>query len=300
MSIRWFRAPPGAKVIEGPSPYRSRNWRLQQKPWSGPGEVNGAARRWDGGANVVGYTGLKRCGSDLAWSGALLSRDEPITTDTRGVASCCQVADMVGSGGGEGGAEDTPVSIAVQLIDLSVTVPDVTLISLNNFTYFQLASSGPGIADIQLDIPDAGIATRGLMSFETQVFSGRKKFNDQIIVGAAGGVAAGFIYFMDDSTEVGSRITVIPGPSTRDVLSIVAGITPGFSGTAQLSLTLDHYLGEVRIVSQDDLGTFLRPRIWISNDEELVEGFTGFVDVQLYPSGNASLKFVSGLLVEVI
>lgn len=192
------------------------------------------------------------------------------------------------------------MSIAVQLIDLSVTVPDVTLISLNNFTYFQLASSGPGIADIQLDIPDAGIATRGLMSFETQVFSGRKKFNDQIIVGAAGGVAAGFIYFMDDSTEVGSRITVIPGPSTRDVLSIVAGITPGFSGTAQLSLTLDHYLGEVRIVSQDDLGTFLRPRIWISNDEELVEGFTGFVDVQLYPSGNASLKFVSGLLVEVI
>lgn len=89
---RWFRCEPGAKVLNGPSPFRKRStWESDLPGWSGLGEQT-PARTYDLGANPIGYHGRTHCGGE-SWlhSGGLHGRDEELTTDEDGSLGCCDL-----------------------------------------------------------------------------------------------------------------------------------------------------------------------------------------------------------------
>ena len=110
----WFRAPEDADLLRGPSPFRSRNWESETEKADGPlalGErdfkVTDASRYyrlpWYNSAPPAPYTG-RGCGTrETVWrEGGIWGFTPPIFTDERGVASCCDLAEIQVGGELEG------------------------------------------------------------------------------------------------------------------------------------------------------------------------------------------------------
>lgn len=111
--IVWFRAPAGAKWMEGPTPFRSRNYSEYHEN-DGIGEQEGPPdpccfrrpTRYYNGRPPAPYTGRERCGTDAAWRG---EPNQPLadwfTTNYIGQAPCCASDPLILAEGGsaEGG-----------------------------------------------------------------------------------------------------------------------------------------------------------------------------------------------------
>ena len=71
VEVTWFFAPPNA-AIGSYSIFASGNWQdLKEGPWLGPGEVKHRARPWSNGANLWGFNGQHRCGTDQQFAEGL-------------------------------------------------------------------------------------------------------------------------------------------------------------------------------------------------------------------------------------
>lgn len=87
--IRWFFVDEATPMMEGPTPFCSRNWD-RDDAWPELGEVQGAARPWKNGMAPAGYLALRHCGSAEAWQeGGRHGVDEPIQTNEEGYSPCC-------------------------------------------------------------------------------------------------------------------------------------------------------------------------------------------------------------------
>jgi hypothetical protein len=85
--------------------------------WTPPvGDQRGRAPTWTTAENTLGYLGIEACGSPEAWAnaGAPGAAYPLMTTDSRGVAPCCVLADIPGDGGfGLGGTAVIDSFVAV-------------------------------------------------------------------------------------------------------------------------------------------------------------------------------------------
>lgn len=90
--VRWFRASAGAKLVEGPSVFRSwKTWHRGVANEGGMGEQT-AHFSYDRGANPLGYHGRVRCGSDRAiQEGGQQGVDEEMETEANGSLACCEL-----------------------------------------------------------------------------------------------------------------------------------------------------------------------------------------------------------------
>lgn len=275
-------------MLGGESPYRSRNWRKEPPKWSGPGEVSGASRTWDKGDNPVGYLGLSSCGSAQAWGGALLSRDPVFVTDVRGVSSCCQVASLVGEGGGEAGWGEETMPLLLEYLDHTLMVPNVVVVGLNQSTYLVLSQLEPGYATVSISIPDSSLSERGFISLEDQSFAGLKRFRDGIVVGNPS-THVGHIGFFSTLAGTHSRISCTSGASDKDSIEVVAGINPSALGDLKTKLIVDNEEGGFRFELAGS-GVTEPPSLKISDGSgEVVAGVSGTFSP-------ATLTTVSGLV----
>lgn len=90
IEVRWFRAPPGARLLPGPHPFGSmRTWdKGEFNSPQYPGEHSYV--RYDKGENPIGYKGEGYCGPDVAiQEGGKTGRDPIITTEADGWSPCC-------------------------------------------------------------------------------------------------------------------------------------------------------------------------------------------------------------------
>lgn len=87
----WFRAEPGAEVLEGLSPFRKRStWDADRKPWDPLGEQPTGYSDYSKGENTLGYPGTSDCGdSDAFRAGGIHGVHEPLTTEADGSLACC-------------------------------------------------------------------------------------------------------------------------------------------------------------------------------------------------------------------
>lgn len=86
----WFRAEPGAEVIQGESPFRKHSTWDRELKWDGTGEQTLTPAPYYKGQNPLGYDGKVHCGGD-EWlkTGGVHGRDEELETDDVGSLPCC-------------------------------------------------------------------------------------------------------------------------------------------------------------------------------------------------------------------
>ena len=122
--IRWFRAPPGAKILDGVSVLRSwQTWLRGEENTSGIGEVTGISYPYDKGANPVGYTGQHQCGEKKVFErGGIHNQDPEIETEANGSAACCQVPVP---------PPETPAFVGCQNLQQGGPVSDIFYLGLN-------------------------------------------------------------------------------------------------------------------------------------------------------------------------
>lgn len=90
VKVRWFRAEPDAKLYPVRHLYWSRKTWNREVENKGLGERTDLPRRYDKGANPLGYAGLEHCGRDeAAQTGGVAGVDEEILTDPDGYPACC-------------------------------------------------------------------------------------------------------------------------------------------------------------------------------------------------------------------
>lgn len=181
------------------------------------------------------------------------------------------------------------MSLTVKLNNLSVTVPDVTTITLDVGAYFTLTSPIGGTAAISQNIPDAGIGVRGLVNFEDQTLQGVKDFRDGILVGSST-LAFGAIGFYGSSPEFNSHITCAAGPSNRDIITIEARANQLGSGASSTRLVISDQDFRFLFLANGDEED-VTPDIGISTDAGTFLGITGTFEPPV------SLTVISGLVV---
>jgi hypothetical protein len=87
--IRWFKAPPGAKVLPVPHNFGSETW--DPVHWFNPGigEDDNSGYTWDNGALLHPYKGLRFCGKPEWWLNGCPSNTPPLTYNSTGMPTCC-------------------------------------------------------------------------------------------------------------------------------------------------------------------------------------------------------------------
>jgi hypothetical protein len=106
--VRWFFADPGAAQCPSPHWFGSKIWD-EHRGISPPvvGDLEGRRPAWADAGNTLGYLGLEACGSPETWHqlGWMTPPYPLFLTDSRGVAPCCVLGDVVAAGGlGVGGS----------------------------------------------------------------------------------------------------------------------------------------------------------------------------------------------------
>lgn len=86
-SVKWFKAPLGAKVLPVRHQYVSTNWYKGIAYPERVGEAIGVKHTWSNGAAVTGYNGLNYCGTQ--WTGNLVQLASPMPSHPDGSPACC-------------------------------------------------------------------------------------------------------------------------------------------------------------------------------------------------------------------
>lgn len=87
---RWFRATPTAKILEGPSAFRSRVTWNRGETITGVGEVADKETPYYKGQNELHYPGRRYCGPEAAIrEGGIVGVTPGIATDAKGDSTCC-------------------------------------------------------------------------------------------------------------------------------------------------------------------------------------------------------------------
>jgi hypothetical protein len=91
VGIKWYRAPPGAKVFPGYSRFGIGYWANQDYDWFGPGQQLPKPLEYDKGICPPNVTGQSFCGSlqDFAEGGLYDPTLPPVVYDQYGIPTCC-------------------------------------------------------------------------------------------------------------------------------------------------------------------------------------------------------------------
>lgn len=91
LTIRWYRAPPGAKPLPFPSSFMSLNWTPKPYEYDGIGEIYTGPPRWSNGATPPTARGQKPFGNPVFFAdGQPWDPNGPvIARDPWGLATAC-------------------------------------------------------------------------------------------------------------------------------------------------------------------------------------------------------------------
>lgn len=150
--VRWYRAPPGAKVFPGRHMFGLGYWDMDRLEWPGLGQIEPPALKYDTGWTPPTAHGLHVCGRPQDYLDGLdiTAAGPPVRYDRWGIPTCCP--------GAGAPVPDWPVASAGSLALSFGHLPDVgnglVLDGLDDLTasgLLALDADGPDTGDLVLD-----------------------------------------------------------------------------------------------------------------------------------------------------